>query len=404
MDFKLDMSQSLKLSLSLEMKMSIEILKMAATDLKDFIKDKAKDNPCIEVEYSQKKIGKDDAKDQLIESVYEEENLIDYLEEQIGYLDLDKKIKEIVIFLINNLDERGYLSFSHKELRKTLNIGNREYQNAVSVLTDLDPSGVGAENLKDCLKIQLRKKGQEDEILFKIIDNNLEDIAGGNLNRICEDYNITKEIVLEYISDIRKLNPKPARGFIVNSKIEYIIPDIIVDIEDGDLIIKLNNDDIPKLKIKKDEGNSKDISFAIALLRCLEKRQNTLLKVSTYILDYQRDYILKNKKMKTLKIKDIAYDLNLHESTISRAIKDKYIKINGEIKSLRSYTLLNSEYEAIKEEILKIVDEENKLKPYSDEKIVTILKSMGLNLVRRTVTKYREELGIPSSRDRKNNR
>lgn len=403
MDFKLNNSQSLKLSLSMDMKISIEILKMSSTDLLDFIDNKTKENPCIEVEFSKKKSGKDNLKDQLIECIHKEDTLIDYLEEQIRYLALDRETKNIVIYLINNLDERGYLSFSHHELKRSLKIENKEYLKAITILTTLEPAGVGAVDLMDCLKIQLKRKNITDDILFDIIDNNLEDIANDNLDSLCEIYGITKTQINVFISDIKKLNPKPARGYIVNNKIEYLIPDIIAATEKGKLTISLNTDAIPKLRIHREKGDSKDISSAIALLKSLEKRQDTLLKVSTYILNHQEEYILNNSMMKTLKIKDIAYDLGLHESTISRTIKGKYIKIDGKIRTLKSYILLNSEYEKIKYELEKIIKKEDKLNPYSDEAITKKLEEIGLTVVRRTVTKYREAMRIPSSRGRKKN-
>ena len=141
--------------------------------------------------------------------------------------------------------------------------------------------------------------------------------------------------------------------------------------------------------------------MALALEKGLIKRGETLLEVGKYVLNYQKDYIILDKNLKTLKVKDIAYSLNLHESTISRALKDKFIKINGKIESLKKYIILDDKTELIKREILKIIESEDKKNPLSDEKILKKLMEKNLLVQRRTIGKYREELGIQSSRKRK---
>lgn len=402
MDFKLEMNQSLKLALSLEMKTSIEILKMSIKELKDYLIAEAKGNSCIEIEYTKNshKNTDDDTYNNLIENSLIEETLIDHLKEQIIYLDIDKKIKECLEYLIYNLDEKGYLMYSLSELRKNKLFKMETLKRGLEELHKLEPIGVGARDLKECLKIQLLYKKKLNKTLENIIDFNLEDIAYQKFEKIKEENNISQKELEIYLNEIRKLNPKPARGFIVNSTVEYIVPDILVTIEDNMLVIKLNEENSPKIKINK-EGECAGLSKALAIARCIEKREETLLKVARFILYYQESNILEEKPLKTLKIKDIAKALDFHESTVSRAIKNKYVKFDNGIRSLKSFIVLNSENESIKKKLENLIENEEKEKPLSDEKLVFMLKRFGFVISRRAVCKYREELGIGSTRERK---
>ncbi|MGL4977836.1 MAG: RNA polymerase factor sigma-54 [Cetobacterium sp.] len=400
MDFKLGLDQSLKLGLSLEMKLSIDILKMSLKELKEFLKEKEQKNPGIEIVYPKQIKSNSTEAENYIENISEsEESLIKFLEEQIGYLSISKEIKSILEYLINNLDERGYLEGNLESLKKDGGYKSGLFKEALDILRGLDPSGVGAFNLIDCLKIQLLNRGIKEKKIEKIIEENLEDIANKNFNKICLEKKIERSTLNRYIEFIKTLNPKPARGYYVNKKTKYIIPDIFLDTIHGELVINLNEEDIPKIKVRVDSTES--YNLALTLERSIQKRQKTLLRVSNYILNYQKDFILKNKPLKTLKIKDIAYDLDLHESTISRAIKDKFLKREKRIESLKKYIVLDEKSQNIKVEILKIIELEDKKKPLSDEKILGILLKKGMKIQRRTIAKYREEQGIASSRSRK---
>ena len=235
--------------------------------------------------------------------------------------------------------------------------------------------------------------------LSDILERNLEDIADGEFKKISLERDIPLSKVKDYVNIIKKLNPKPARGFYVNRKINYIVPDLIVETSTGEIVVKLNEAEIPKIRLKSD--NRKDQMLALAFEKGLLKRQNTLLEVGKYVLNYQKDYILFSKNLKTLKVKDIAFALNLHESTISRALRDKFIRIDGQIEGLKKYIILDSKTELVKKEILKIIESEDKNNPLSDEKILLKLGEKNISAQRRTIGKYREELGILSSKKRK---
>lgn len=400
MDFKLGLSQSLKLNLSMEMRISLEILKMSLKELKEYLEKESLKNSNIEIVFPKSSFSKNEDYENYIENIGEEdESLIAYLEEQISYLDINRNVREILEYLINNLDEKGYLSTDLEELRKSGGFRLNIFKDAIKILHTLEPIGVGASNLIECLKIQLESKKKLTEILSNILDKNLEDIANGDLEKISLERDIPISKVKEYIDIIRNLNPKPARGFYVNRKTNYIVPDLFVEIVGEEINVSLNESGIPKIKLKSE--NKRDQLMALTLEKGIAKRQETLLEVGRYVLNYQKDHILFSKNLKTLKIKDIAYNLNLHESTISRALKDKFIKIKGKIESLKKYIILDDKTELVKREILKIIESEDRSKPLSDEKILSKLIEKNFLIQRRTVGKYREELGIQSSRKRK---
>lgn len=400
MDFKLGLDQSLKLNLYMEMKISIEILTMGLKELKKYLEKESIKNSNIELVFPKPSFSRSEEYENYIENIGEEnESLIDYLEEQISYLELKREIRDILEYLINNLDERGYLASSLEELRKSGGFKPNLFKESVKTLYTLEPIGVGATNLVECLKIQLKNKGILTATLSDILERNLEDIADGEFKKISLERGIPLSRVKEYVNIIKKLNPKPARGFYVNRKINYIVPDLIVETSTGEIVVKLNEAEIPKIRLKSD--NRKDQMLALALEKGLLKRQNTLLEVGKYVLNYQKDYILFSKNLKTLKVKDIAFALNLHESTISRALRDKFIRIDGKIEGLKKYIILDSKTELVKKEILKIIESEDKNNPLSDEKILLKLGEKNISAQRRTIGKYREELGILSSKKRK---
>ncbi|MGL5001257.1 MAG: RNA polymerase factor sigma-54 [Cetobacterium sp.] len=397
---KLELNQSLKINLSLEMKLSIHILKMGLNELKDFLQKKELQNPELEIVYSKSKYESKDSMNYLENISEKEESLIDYLDEQIMYLNLKKELKEILFNLINNLDERGYINGNIEELNTNSCFKLLDLKEALDILRKLEPSGVGAMNLVDCLKIQIKNKGIKDEVLEDILEKNLKDIADKNFFKISLERKIEIDRVKNYIELIKTLNPKPARGYFVNKKTEYIIPDLIVDISEKSILINLNKSNIPKISIKK-TISEKVYKEALILERCIEKRNKTLYRVGEYILNYQKNYFLNDEPLKTLKIKEVALNLDLHESTISRAIKNKFIKIKNKTEPLRKYIVLNEKKEMIKSEILYLIENENKNKPLSDEEIYIIFLNKNIKINRRTIAKYRNEIGFLCSHKRK---
>lgn len=405
MDNKLDIVEKQKLTQSLKlsqmMKLSINILKMSITDLKNFIeKEVSKDlGISVELNYSNQE-NYENEKEVEINYLTDEKNFFQILEEQLSYFKIETKIKEICIFIINNLNKKGYLELSKIEIKDILEISDKELEEAFDIIHNLEPYGIGAYSLEECLKIQLKAKMIIDEKLFLFIDNYLYLLVDKKYNLIKEKLNINDDILFSYIDIIKSLNPIPSRGYSVG-KVKKIIPDILVEIKEDEVFYEINRASIPQINIK-DKVNVKYYKKINEIVSCIEKRFETLDKIMKIIISKQKKFFTsQGKKINILKISDIANELNLSSSTVSRAVKEKYIKTDFGIISLRKLFNLDSAVFLHQQKILEYIENENKEKPFSDQDIVNLLEKEGIKIARRTVTKYREKLGYKSSHERK---
>ncbi|MFA1754276.1 RNA polymerase factor sigma-54 [Fusobacterium animalis] len=405
MDNKLDIVEKQKLTQSLKlsqmMKLSINILKMSVMDLNNFIeKEFSKDlGISVELNYSNQE-NYDNEKEVEINYLTDEKNFFQILEEQLSYFKIETKTKEICIFIINNLNKKGYLELSKIEIKDILKVSDKELEEAFDIIHNLEPYGVGAYSLEECLKIQLKAKMIIDKRLFLFIDNYLYLLADKKYNLIKEKLNINNDILFSYIDIIKSLNPIPSRGYSVG-KVKKIIPDILVGIKEDKVFYEINKASIPQINIKN-KVNVKYYKKINEIVSCIEKRFETLDKIMRIIISKQKKFFTsQGKKINTLKISDIANELNLSSSTVSRAVKEKYIKTDFGIISLRKLFNLDSAIFLHQQKILEYIENENKEKPFSDQDIVNLLEKDGIKIARRTVTKYREKLGYKSSHKRK---
>ena len=405
MDNKLDIVEKQKLTQSLKlsqmMKLSINILKMSVMDLNNFIeKEFSKDlGISVELNYSNQE-NYDNEKEVEINYLTDEKNFFQILEEQLSYFKIETKIKEICIFIINNLNKKGYLELSKIEIKDILEVSDKELEEAFDIIHNLEPYGVGAYSLEECLKIQLKAKMIIDKRLFLFIDNYLYLLVDKKYNLIKEKLNINDDILFSYIDIIKSLNPIPSRGYSVG-KVKKFIPDILVGIKEDKVFYEINKASIPQINIK-DKVNVKYYKKINEIVSCIEKRFETLDKIMKIIISKQKKFFTsQGKKINTLKISDIANELNLSSSTVSRAVKEKYIKTDFGIISLRKLFNLDSAIFLHQQKILEYIENENKEKPFSDQDIVNLLEKEGIKIARRTVTKYREKLGYKSSHKRK---
>ena len=391
------LNQSLKLSQS--MKMSLNILEMSMLNLNNFIKNEFSNKFEVEVNYSKQERYNDD--DRLEFSFpNEEENFFQILEGQLSYFNISKKIKDICIFIINNLNAKGYLEISKVEIKDILSTSDRELEEAFNIIHNLEPYGVGAYSLEECLKIQLEKKKIIDNKLNLLIDNFLYPLADKKYDLIKEKLNIDETTLTKYIDIIKSLNPIPSRGYNIG-KIRKIIPDIFVKQINNEITYEINQDLIPQINIKNNI-NDKEYKRLNEIIHCIEKRFHTLEKIIKIVLREQKDFfITKGKKMNVLRISELASELDLSSSTISRAIKEKYIKSDFGIISLRKLFNLSSTISLCQEKIAEYIENEDREKPYSDQDIVKLLENDGIKIARRTVSKYRIDLGYKSSSERK---
>ena len=391
--------QSLKLSQT--MKLSINILKMSIIELNNFIEKEISNDLDVSVELSySNQENYDDEKEAEINYLTDEKNFFQILEEQLSYFKIETKIKEICIFIINNLNKKGYLELSKIEIKDILEVSDKELDEAFDVIHSLEPYGVGAYSLEECLKIQLKVKNLIDDKLFLFIDNYLYLLVDKKYDLIKEKLSINDKQLFSYIDTIKSLNPIPSRGYSVG-KIKKIIPDILLETKKDEVFYEINRASIPQINVK-DKINDKYYKKLNEMVSCIEKRFETLDKIMEIIIREQKSFFIsQGKETNTLKISDVASELNLSPSTVSRAVKEKYIKTNFGIISLRKLFNLDSAVFLHQQKILEYIENENKENPISDQDIVNLLEKDGIKIARRTVTKYREKLGYKSSHKRK---
>ena len=365
-----------------------------------------------------------------------------YLDNQSRNLILNDKEKPLCEFLIGSIDESGYLRREVDDIIDDLAftqniITNRD--DVISVLKkiqDLDPPGVGARSLQECLLIQLNKKtNQKKSILnsIKIIESEFELFSKKKFSKLSEKLNLSDNDLKESIDEISKLNPKPGGSISSEFSNNTIIPDFILKIEEGELIVELNKRNSPELRLsnsyknilegyKNDPNKSKSQNQAMQFLKqkldsakwfieAVEQRYQTLFQTVDAIVTFQNDYFLSGEEsdLKPMILKDIAEKINMDISTISRVANSKYIDTPYGIKLLKSYFsegMKNKDGEdistiEIKKTLKQIIDDEDKAKPLSDIELSKGLSEKGYKVARRTVSKYREQLDLPVARLRK---
>lgn len=452
-NFGLNLVQEQKLIMTQEMQMSVKLLQMSAYELGQYVNKEMQENPVLEErelqnnktnndvnDYKQiiKYLEKDDYKvknygvkndgEEVSPFYYiaQEKSLKDYLKEQIGELTQKNEILDICKYMAENLDNKGYLSASLPDICKELGVSNKKAESALEIFQSLDPEGIGARNLRECLTIQLYNLGIDDENIYKIINDYLELLSENKYSEIAKELKIKISEVQKYGDIIKNLEPKPSRGFYTGETVKYVVPDAYINKIDEQYFISMNEDVLPKLNINslykeiiKDEKDVEAVEYvkdklnsAMFLIKSIEQRKNTVYRVLEEILKVQREYFDSGQEyLKPMTLKKIANNLEMHESTISRAIREKYVSINnGKVIKIKDFftngiaSVIGGEDIStinIKKFIKEMVDNEDQKKPLSDQIICNRLNIEGMNISRRTVAKYREELEIKSSSKRK---
>ena len=438
---RLDIIQSQKLVMTTQLKQSLDILNMSNLELESEIKRELEENPILDIkskeEIDWEKFAKNiDNKSYNMRSydldndfnlenlVKNESNLYDYVKNQLALLKINKEEKEVCEYIIDCLDKDGYLTTDEEFILKELKIDNNFFEKCLKNIQQLDPSGIGARNLSECLLIQIESKNIDDNILKSIIIEDLNLIGENKIKLISKKYNISIEECAKYIKKIRDLDPKPGRLY-SNEKIIYVQPDVIVRKINEEFMIYMNDNSNFNLCINNyyksilrnpsSDENTKEfiknkLNNALNLLKNIETRKSTILKIAEVIVKEQNEFFTRGvNHIKPMRLKDIAIELGYHESTISRGIHNKYMLTPFglfEFKYFFSTSIQSEEEEGtsstkIKNMIKELINQENKLKPLSDEKICKLLKEEGIIVARRTVAKYREEMNILSSSKRK---
>ena len=366
----------------------------------------------------------------------------EYLLSQLKPISMDERMMKVAEFLVGSIDESGYIRLTIDEViddlvfTQNLIVNEEEINNVLEIIHEFDPAGVGAMSLQDCLIIQLKRKEKtkKNQLAVDIIENSFEQFSKKHYEKLINKYSITQEDLKEVIKIISKLNPKPGGSFSGNSKIiEQVIPDFKISIENNELILDLNYRNSPMLSISKDynemlkgykleKNKTKSQKQAVQFIKqkldsakwfidAVKQRQQTLLITMQAIMDYQEDFFLTGdeKNIKPMILKDIANKIDMDISTVSRVANSKYVDTPYGTKLLKEFfsesmkTTSGEEISTIeiKKILEKIIDDESKKKPLTDEKLVSLLKEKGYKIARRTVAKYREQLNIPVARLRK---
>ncbi len=325
--------------------------------------------------------------------------------------------------ILGNLNEAGYLYFTLEELCHQFNIPEELLTQALELVQQLDPPGVGARNLSECLHLQLKSLGMTGSLADILVTQYSAELETRRYNVIARKCKVSEEEVYAAARVLRELDPYPGSAF-SSTDVQYITPDVFVHKKEDDYIVTLNDDGLANLGIssyyaniakqKLDDKTSEYLQEKMRgaqwLLKSIYQRQKTIYRVTVSIVKFQREFFDKGiSYLKPLVLRDVADDIEMHESTISRVTTHKYLQAPQGLFELKYFfnsgigtsTGEDMAATAVKSRIQDIVAGENQQKPYSDQKIVKILEEEGINIARRTITKYREMLGIRSSTARK---
>lgn len=450
---RLDLRHTQHLALTLSLQQSLKILQLPVIELKEYIDEELEKNPMLEMTDKEETVPLKEDEDPFDIDKWTEyfqgnatggnyetekkedinyENLVknkitleEHLLWQLQLSTLSKEDFAIGEAIIGNLNEDGYLTLPVLEIAEKLKVPVGKAEKVLLLIKTFEPAGVGARNLQECLIIQLKAKNQNDGIVWKIVSELWDDFEKGRFDVISGKLNVDIKEIYKAVVIISKLEPKPGRE-ISNQDVRYIIPDVRVErFENGKYNILINNEGIPHLKINNfynkrisEKGASAEeknfmkekLKSALWLIKAIQQRKKTLFKVTSAIIEEQKEFIEKGiEYLRPLKLKEISAKINMHESTVSRVTTNKYMLTPRGIFSFKYFfnvKLNNNEREegvsskSVKDIIKNIVEEdkENKL---SDSKIEKTLLEKGINISRRTIAKYREELDIPPVSKRK---
>lgn len=470
MGYELVLEQQQKLVMTPELRLALKILQMPQYELEEMVQEEIESNPVLELADNDfNKDGKDDSeiidknidviekkdlekeseidwreylsyrgKSYEAESLNDENNelsydnmitynssLRDHLINQLQVIKMDRVTNGVCEFLIESLDENGYLTVTSEEAAQITSASACCIDKSLEIIQGFEPAGVGARDLKECLMIQLKNMENEDDRLRLIIEENLEDLAANRIGIIAKKLKVNTTEAQDLCDCIKNLEPKPGRAFENSESTRYIVPDVIVEKIGGEYVVFVNDSYSTRLSVSSYyknvlEHESKEsqasqyinhkLSSAMWMIKSIEHRRNTLFKVVTEIMKYQSEFLDSGIiYMKSMTLKDISEQIGVHESTVSRAISGKYVQTprgTYELKFFFKSGVDNDEgntisSESVKKKIGKLISGEDQSHPVSDQELSEILCRDGVHISRRTVAKYRDEMGIASSSKRK---
>ncbi|SFS32210.1 RNA polymerase factor sigma-54 [Marininema halotolerans] len=453
MGYSLTQEQRMKVVMTPELRQAIHVLQLSARELTQFVNELALENPLLEIDSMTptgnsepfqvseeslsdwtayldssehpKRIARQEDNPPLERMTASKDSLVDSLEKQLRCLSLDNEAYKVCQFIIGSLDEKGYLDIDPSFVCKRFMMEEEVWERYLAIIHDLEPAGIGARSIIECLSIQLQREQEPNAIALAIVKKCLLPFSEGRWAEVTRRLHCTMEEVQEAAKVIRGLNPRP--GVLFNNELpQYILPDVSVMDKEGEWEIVVNEGDMPRLSISsrytkmlrmEDETAKQAIPYikerlqsAMWLVKNIEQRRQTLYRVTEKILAEQRDFFHHGVAyLKPLTLNRVASLLGMHESTVSRATQHKYIQTPQGVFPFRYFFPsgvmtdqgTHTSAQSVKDKIGQFIASEKKVRPLSDQRLAELLEREGVQISRRTVTKYREEMGIGTSRKRK---
>ncbi len=412
-----------KLNVSPGLVQDMKMLQLNTISLNEYIKEQVQDNPILEYEYMP--LGTsysqyDSAAG--ISTIPDESSMTmeDYLLFQLSSMKLPSGQNAAVSALISSVNSDGYLMMDLSRIAEESGMDLSLLESALTILHSMDPPGIGARSLTECLELQLRAMDRLQETEKAILENHLEDIADGNFEKIALALNLSGEKVKELVRLIQSLNPLPGSDFQIETT-EYVVPDLLYAIDEEGPHLALNDSLMPSLRInsyyeslRRDSSMSREdasyiqanLNTAKNLIRAIAYRNRTIISVAGFIVKYQEAFFIHGEKqLLPLTYQEISDALDIHVSTVGRAVQEKYIETPMGTYPLKfffpSAVSGNCSSTSIKIRMMEIIKTEDPQKPHSDQSISDLLSEQGYSVSRRTIAKYRDSLQIPSSTKRK---
>jgi RNA polymerase sigma-54 factor len=404
------------MALTPQMKHSIKLLSMSTKELHEYINTVAESNPFLQKILNEKVTRTSHVYEYNDGASKDEEDSRSSLLSQLRMLNLSDKEMEIVEYLIYEMDENGYITTNLEEAAADLAVALEEVESALEAIQSLEPAGIGAQDISECLQLQLKRMAKEGSLEYRMVTECISEVAKNDVEKIARLLMSDKEEVKSAIANIKKLNPRPA-STILSKKAEDISPDFVVRFRNKKVQLELNKNWLPRLRLYNPYENKVDIikdadarrfmkenmDLAKNLIDGVRRREETMCRVADYILTYHKDS-LQNKphEIKSLTVKDISKALNIHPSTVTRTIANKYIQIYDKVMPLKSLLSAGITKDggdsvsktAVKKRIESLIKNEDKARPLTDGAIQDIFSKEGIPIKRRTIAKYRDSLRI----------
>lgn len=433
LEYRLSQEQKHRLTITPEMGQCLHMLMLPGHELVPYLREQVLDNPLLElvdqseVSYYNLSKRRTDRESEPLDSLWNArtngQTLEQSIKDQLRFLSISPDIYRLAVFMAGNLNDNGYLEVELAEVCERLNVTIQQAEDALEQLQALEPAGIGSRNLRECLLLQIRRASDAVPYADAIVEHYLEDMAHARLNKITVGLGISRDEVAVAIQYIQSLNPRPGLH-LCDSEYPYVIPDAVVEWNGEKITVTLHETNMPKLQLNADNMNwtkhSKQAELssflhhryqsARWLIRGVEQRKQTLLRVIHAIMEEQHLFLMQGVRgMRPMTLAQLAMKLGLHESTISRATHEKYVITPHGVFNLRYFftaglstsSAQDVSAESVKLRIKELIGQEDKQRPYSDQELSTLLSDEGIQISRRTVAKYREEMKLLSSSRRK---